>query len=179
MQGKIRFSAVAAVAENGVIGHRNDMPWYLPSDFKNFVALTKNKPVIMGRKTFESIGKPLKNRDNIVLTRTHSWSAEGVIVVHSVEQAIQTGEKCARRRGVSEIIHGGGGALYSAMFHLLDRLYITRVHLEPEGDTLFPNIDPDCWTIVEQRPLEKTERDTASMTLVVYDRITYGIGNPG
>lgn len=139
-------SLIAAVAKNGVIGTKNDLPWNLPEDLKRFRELTAGKTVIMGRKTFDSIfarlGKALPNRTNIVITRqTDIKMPEGVIVQSSIEDAL-------RSHGGSDVFVIGGGEIYRQTIELADTLYITHVEKEVEGDTRFPKIDPKKWRLV-------------------------------
>src|SRR5262245_8417642 len=125
-------SLIVAMAENGVIGRDNALPWRLPEDLRRFKTITMGKPVIMGRKTFESIGKPLPGRTNIVLTRDKSWSADGVSVVHSFDEAM------ARAGEVAEVAVIGGAELFRMALARADRIYLTLVHAEVAGDVVFP-----------------------------------------
>lgn len=139
------ISLIAAVAKNGVIGEKNNLPWHLPEDLKRFKDLTAGKTVIMGRKTFESIfsrlGKPLPNRTNVVITRqTNMQLPEGVVVQSSIEDAL-------RSHGGSDIFVIGGGEIYRQTIDHADRLYITHVDQEVAGDTIFPYIDPKKWRL--------------------------------
>ena len=161
---------IAAVAENGVIGRDNDMPWKLSSDLKRFKALTLGKPVVMGRKTFESIGRPLPGRPNIVVTRNPDFSAEGIEVVSSLDAALDLAKRLAAEEEVDEVMVIGGGALYADAIAHADRLYITRVHAAPEGDTRFPEIDPAIWTESARETCVRGERDSADMTFLTYRR---------
>ncbi len=138
-------SIVAAVAENGVIGRKGDLPWRIPSEMRHFRRLTLGKPVIMGRTTFASLKKPLGGRDNIILTRQPDVQAGGAIVVGSVEEALDLAADCARRRNAGEIMVIGGAEIYAAMVPYARRLYLTRVHASPEGDAYFPSIDLTDW----------------------------------
>ncbi|MEO1198192.1 MAG: dihydrofolate reductase [Pseudomonadota bacterium] len=165
-----RIVAVVAVARNGVIGRDNGLPWRLRSDLKQFRALTMGKPVIMGRKTFQSIGKPLDGRDNIVVTRDTGFQADGVIVADSPNAALDLGRHLARRAAVDEVCVIGGAALYTELMHQIDRLYVTDVNLEPGGDAHFPAIDPAIWKETSRKHMEAGDRDDASFDIVVYDR---------
>jgi dihydrofolate reductase len=145
---KPRYGAlvlVAAVADNGVIGQGGDLPWRLPSDLKHFRSLTMGKPVVMGRKTYLSIGKPLAGRTTIVTSRDPALAIPGAIVVASLERALAVARGDALRRGVSETIIAGGADLYAQAMPLADRLEITHVRATPDGDTVFPEIDPALW----------------------------------
>jgi dihydrofolate reductase len=168
----IRLSIIAAVAENGVIGAGNAMPWRLSGDLKRFKALTMGKPVIMGRKTFESIGKPLAGRVNFVVTRQKDFAPEGVTVVPSVDAALVAAEAGARAAADDEIMVIGGGEVYRAAFERADRLYITHVEAAPGGDTHFPAIDPAVWRATTAERLPSGPKDSAATTFVIYERTT-------
>jgi dihydrofolate reductase len=167
----IRLSIVAAVAENGVIGSGNALPWKLSSDMKRFKALTMGKPVIMGRKTFEAIGKPLAGRVNIVVSGQRGYAPDGVTVAPSLDAALVKAEEGARATGDEEIVVIGGGEIYQAAIGLADRLYITHVEAAPEGDARFPPIDPAHWRATTAERLPAGPRDSAATTFVVYERI--------
>ena len=130
-------SLVVAVARNGVIGRDNDLPWRLPDDLKHFKAITLGKPVVMGRRTFESIGRPLPGRENRVVSRRPDFDAPGCRVFASLEEALVGAEP--------EVMVIGGGQIYAAALPLAQRLYLTEVDAELEGDAKFPEIDPDAW----------------------------------
>lgn len=136
---------IAAVAENGVIGQGGVMPWRLKSDMQHFRELTMGKPVVMGRKTYDSLQiRPLPGRTTIVATRDKSFTAPGVLVAPSLDAALQAARGDAMRRG-SDIMVIGGAEIYAQAMPLADRLEITQVHMKPEGDTMFPPIDPAVW----------------------------------
>lgn len=166
----VSISLIAAVAENGVIGRDNDMPWKISSDLNRFKALTMGKPVVMGRKTFQSIGRALPGRKNIVVTRDSSFTAADIQTVHSLEDGLELAREHADVDGANEIMVIGGGALYAEAMPLAERLYITRVHAQPDGDTHFPEIDPASWEEISNETCPRGERDTASTSLVVYRR---------
>jgi dihydrofolate reductase len=157
---------IAAVGSNGVIGAKNGIPWRLPSDFAHFKRSTLGKPLIMGRKTFESIGKPLPGRTNIVVTRQPDYRPGGVLVFASFAAALAHAQSLA----VAEVMIGGGGEIYREAMPLADRLYITHVDAAPEGDTSFPEIDPDVWAVVDEPKLAPDLRDTATYRVKVYER---------
>lgn len=161
---------VAAVADNGVIGREGSLPWRLKSDLKNFRAVTTGKPVVMGRKTYLSIGKPLTGRTNIVVSRNPDFAAPGVVVASSLASALAVADGDARRRGADAIAVIGGAELYAATIADADRLIVTRVHLRPEGDTLFPSIDPALWQEIESRAHAPGPDDAAAFTVLVYAR---------
>jgi len=164
------ISMIAAVARNGVIGAHNAMPWRLPSDFAFFKRTTMGKPLVMGRKTFESIGKPLPGRINIVVTRQAGYQPEGVLVFSDLAAAIGHAQSMAAADGHGEVFIGGGGEIYNEAMPLADRLYITHVDLAPEGEARFPVIDPDAWEAVEEPDVPLTGKDSATFRTVIYAR---------
>ena len=164
------ISFVVAVAQNGVIGRDNGLPWRLSSDMKRFKAITMGKPLIMGRKTFESIGRVLDGRDVIVVTRQSNFAPVGVFVAASLEAALKLAEERAAARGSDEICIGGGGEIYAAAMPLADHLNVTHVAAQPGGDTLFPEISSAEWTVVSREPLPQSEGDTATAEHIVYAR---------
>jgi dihydrofolate reductase len=162
---------VAAVAENGVIGRDNRLPWRLKSDLKHFRALTLGKPVLMGRKTFLSIGKPLPGRTNIVVSRNPDFSAPGVAVARDLAAALGVAHGDALRRGVEEIMVMGGAQIFAELLPSAARLEITRVHASPEGDTVFPPIDPAVWRETASVDHEVGPSDDAAFTVLTYRRM--------
>jgi dihydrofolate reductase len=162
-----RLSLVAAVAKNGVIGRDNAMPWRLPSDLKRFKALTTGHPVVMGRKTFQSIGKPLPGRENIVASRG-DFRAAGASVVPSLEAAVSRAAEIAGRGGEVFII--GGAEIYRQAVPIADRLYITEVDAAPEGEAAFPEIDRSVWRETSREKVKHPEGDSAASSFVIYDR---------
>ena len=136
---------VAAIGDNFVIGREGQLPWRLKSDLQHFRNVTLNRPVIMGRKTHELIGKVLPGRTNIVLTRDLTWVAPGAVLATSLDAALSFARSDAAKRGVDEIMVIGGSDIFSATMPMADRLEITHVHASPEGDTVFPLIDPEVW----------------------------------
>lgn len=167
---KFTISFVVAVAENGVIGRDGTLPWRVAHDLKAFRRLTIGKPVIMGRKTFDSIGKPLDGRDNIVVTRNPDFGAPGVERVGSIDDALALARTRAAARGVDEITVIGGAEIFAASLAHADRIYLTRIHARPEGDTVFPELDPGVWREVSQAQIPPDDRDTATATLYTYER---------
>jgi dihydrofolate reductase len=160
---------IAAMGRNGVIGVDGGLPWRLPSDLKRFKAVTMGRPVIMGRKTHESIGRPLPGRQNIVVTRRTEYQAGSVIVAHSLGDALAI----ARSENPSgEIFVIGGGELYAEAMPMAGKLYITHVDAEPKGDTRFPDIDPAFWRPVMREKIPACPDDSAAMEFVVYERKT-------
>lgn len=163
---------VAAVAENGVIGRDNAMPWRLKSDLKHFRALTMGKPIVMGRRTFESLAGPLKGRTNIVVSRDPKFDAPGILVASSLDHALAAARGDALRRGVSEIMVVGGSHLFAALMPKAARLEVTHIHTSPDGDTFFPPIDPAIWKEVARAEHAQTPDDSAPFTCVTYQRTT-------
>ena len=162
---------VAAVAENGVIGRSGGLPWRLKSDLARFRAITAGHPVVMGRKTFLSIGKPLRDRTTIVVTRDPAFAAAGIVTAPSLEAAITAAQGDALRRGAAAIIIAGGAALYAATIGVVARLEITRVHASPPGDTLFPSLDPAQWRETARHEFSAGPEDDAAFSAVTYERI--------
>lgn len=161
---------VAAVAENNVIGFRGGMPWHLRSDLAHFRALTINKPVVMGRKTFASIGKPLPQRTNIVVTRDARLAIQDAVLAPDIETALAIAREDAQKRGVDEIMVIGGSDIFAATMPQADRLEITHVHASPEGDVRFPPIDPAIWQEASRKEHPAGPHDTASFAVAVYTR---------
>jgi dihydrofolate reductase len=161
---------IVAVAENGVIGQGNAIPWRLKSDMQRFKALTMGKPVVMGRKTFESLRRPLPGRTNIVITRNADFQAAGAVVATSFEAARSVALGDALRRFATEIVVIGGAEIYAQWMAVADRLEVTEVHGRPDGDTFFPPIDPAEWEEVARAPQAKAEGDMADFSYVTYKR---------
>lgn len=155
---------ITAVSENNVIGNEGKIPWHLPDDLKHFKELTEGHSVIMGRKTFESIGKPLPNRRNIVITRQHV-SFDGCEVVHSLEEALKV---CVDE---SEVWVIGGGEIYREALPRADRIELTRVHVKVDGDAFFPKVDSSQWHLKRGFRHESDERHAYPFTFQTYDRI--------
>jgi dihydrofolate reductase len=172
---KISIILVAAVADNGVIGQEGGLPWRLKSDMAHFRAITMGKPVVMGRKTYTSIGGPLKGRTNIIVSRDRSFSVRGVLVVASLAAAFDVARGDALRRGADAIAVIGGADLYAQCMGLADRLLITHVHLCPTGETRFPTIDAATWQAAGQTEHAAGRGDEAGFTLVEYVRIKGGV----
>nr|AIA16587.1 Dihydrofolate reductase [uncultured bacterium] len=162
-----RIAFVVAVARNGVIGRKGDLPWRISSDLKRFKQITMGKPVIMGRKTWESLPRrPLAGRLNIVITRHREYSAPGAVVVASVDAALAE----ARQERPEEICVIGGSEIFRAFLPMADRLYLTEVDLEPEGDAVFPPLDFTQWTETSREVHPRAENDDAGFVLRVLDR---------
>ena len=167
---------VAAVADNGVIGQAGALPWRIKSDLRNFRAITMGKPVVMGRKTYLSIGRPLAGRTNIVVSRNRDFAAPGIIVAFGIETALAAARGDALRRAAAAIVVIGGAEIYAHVMERADRLVITRVHLRPDGDTLFPVIDPALWREVERGEQAPGPDDAAGFTVLVYERQATHLG---
>ena len=159
---------IAAAAENGVIGRGGVMPWRLRSDMQHFRALTMGKPVVMGRKTWASLQvKPLPRRTSIVVTRDQNFTAPGALVARSLDVALEAARGDALRRG-TDIMVIGGAEIYAQAMPLADRLEITRIHMQPEGDTVFPPIDPAVWREASLEAHPAGEGDDAAFDFVSY-----------
>lgn len=167
---RIETIIVAAVGENGVIGRDNALPWRLKSDLQYFKAVTMGKPVVMGRKTYMSIGKPLAGRTNIVVTRDTSFSAPGVITAPSIPQAMALARTDALERGADAIAVIGGTEIFAQTIADADRLVLTRVHMSPEGESAFPAIDPKTWREIERREQPPGPGDDCGFTYLTYIR---------
>lgn len=162
---------VAAVAENGVIGRDGALPWRLKSDMQHFRRLTIGRPVVMGRKTYESIGKPLKDRTNIVISRDAAYAPHGVTVTHSLDDAIEVARDDARQRGADSIAIIGGSGVFADSLAVADRLEITQVHATPAGDTYFPSIDTEIWKETARMRQEAAPQDDADVSFITYERV--------
>lgn len=161
------LAIIAACDKNRVIGHGGSLPWDIPADMQYFREMTRGKPVIMGRKTHESIGRALPKRLNIVVTRQSDYQpAEGCTVALSLEEAIQLGKQAAAETGADEIMLIGGGQLYRQALPLAERIYLTQVEAEFPGDTYFPELAPDEWQLVSER----TEQDSTTAGFVLHFR---------
>jgi dihydrofolate reductase len=167
---EVKITLVVAAARNGVIGKDGGLPWRLSSDLKRFKANTIGRPVIMGRKTWQAIGKPLPGRDNIVVTRDPGFAPEGVFIAADIDTAIVTGRAKAMEAGVKEICVIGGGEIYRQTFDLADRLVVTFVEADIDGDTSFPKIDSDVWQAVSSENHPAGEKDSHATRHVVYER---------
>lgn len=163
-------SIIVAVAENGVIGAGGTLPWRMPSDLKTFRRLTMGKPIVMGRKTFGSLKKPLDGRTNIVVTRDSLFEAEGVTVVNSFADAMVVARIVARTSGADEVMVIGGSEIFAHALPLAQRIYLTRIAGNPAGDVYMPALAPADWTEVSTEPLPKGERDEYAAVLHILER---------
>jgi len=157
------ISLIAAMDKNRLIGRANGLPWHLPADFKHFKEITMAKPVVMGRKTFESIGKALPGRKNIVISRS-GFKADGVVGVDSIESALQAAANA------EEVMVIGGASFYEQMIDKADRMYLTHVDAECEGDAWFPDFDDSQWEVVSEQQYDADEKNNYSFTVKCYQR---------
>lgn len=164
------ISFVVAMTENNVIGRDGGLPWRLSSDLKRFKTLTIGKPVVMGRICYESIGRPLPGRPNIVITRSMDFKPQGVIVVHSMEDAMDVAIAEAEKLGVDEVCVIGGGVVYREAMELATILHVTHIEATIDGDTFFPEIDPAIWEAGEAEEIPAGEKDDFSTRFVTYRR---------
>ena len=155
-----------AAANNNGIGKEGKLPWHLPADMKHFKNITWGLPVVMGRKTFESIGKVLPGRKNIVITRQTGWEAEGVVVVKKIEDALIV----AAETDAKEVMVVGGGEIYKLIFEKARRIYLTRVDADTEADTFFPAIEPGQWQMVSQQNHEADAKNAYNYSFQVWER---------
>ncbi|PTY37486.1 dihydrofolate reductase [Saccharospirillum sp. MSK14-1] len=166
----MRIAMIWAMSENRVIGRDNKLPWYLPNDLKYFKQVTSGKPVIMGRKTYDSIGRPLPNRTNIVISRDTGFRAEGCQVVHSLDEALELAGAQLAVNGGDEVIVMGGAQIYAEALPRADRLYVTQVHATVEGDAFFPTIDFNAWQEQGREDFSAEGPNPYDYSFVVYDR---------
>ena len=161
---------IAAVARNGVIGFEGRMPWRLPGDMVHFKAMTGGKPVVMGRRTFETIGHPLSGRPTLVLSGDPRFAPPGVTVARSIDALFGAAQAAGARIGADAIMVAGGGSLYEEFLPQADRIILTEVDAEPTGDTLFPRLDPTVWREQERRRPERHDGDTTSYSFLTFTR---------
>ncbi len=165
IQNKPTISIIVAMSENRVIGNDNSLPWYLPADLKHFKAMTIGKPIVMGRKTWESLPGKLPDRTHIIITSNPDYVAEGCVVVHSLEQALEA------MGDVPEVMIVGGAMLYAQTLPIADRLYLTLVETQVEGDALFPEYDPGQWQEVERKHHPADEKNPYAYSFVTLSRV--------
>lgn len=166
----MKRSMIVAMSENRVIGINNKLPWYLPNDLKYFKQVTMGKPIVMGRKTFESIGKPLPGRANIIITRNKDWAAEGVKVSHSLEQAFELAQAVGEIDGKDELMIIGGDQIYKSCLACVDRIYLTQVHAHVEGDAWFPDVDWSQWQEIGREDFSAEGPNPYDYSFIVFDR---------
>lgn len=165
------LAIIVAAAENGVIGREGQLPWHLSADLRRFRSLTTGHSIVMGRKTYESIGRPLPDRRSIVLSRNPSYAPDGVEVVTDLDQAL------ARTAGESEIFIIGGSQLYQAALPRVDRIYLTEVAAQVAGDVQIPQIDWTAWDLLEELPSQTDEKSGLRFTFKTFDRRTAATGD--
>jgi dihydrofolate reductase len=163
----MRISAIAAMSKNRVIGKDNQLPWHLPADMKFFQRTTKGHHVIMGRKNYQSLGKPLSDRTNIVITRNPNFVSSGCLVVHTLEEALAL----AHRAGEEEAFIIGGGEIYRLAMDYLDRIYLTTIDLVIHGDVSFPEFDQAQWHLVQEEYFQQDEKNAYAFVIQIFDRI--------
>jgi len=166
-----KLCAVVAMDKNRVIGREGDLPWRLPSDLKHFKRLTLGKPCLMGRKTWESLPFPLPGRPNLVLTRNTDYKAKGAELFSEMHAMIGRGYELAGAMGVDEVMLIGGAQLYATLLPRCDRLYVTRVEAEVQGDALFPEIDPQIWRCLSDAGPIKGSKDDHPFYVAQFDRV--------
>lgn len=162
----VTISLLVAADETNVIGKDNALPWHLPNDLRYFKNLTWAMPVLMGRKTFDSIGKVLPGRLNIVITRNGNWKFDGVTVVHSLDDALEAG----RKAGAKEIFVIGGAAIFDSALPQADRVYLTRIHSTFDGDTYFPSLNTSEWELTKEQPCKSDAKNPYDHTFQVWQR---------
>ena len=160
------ISTIVAVAKNNVIGKDNDIPWYLPADLKYFKKVTTGHYIVMGRKCYESIGRPLPKRTNVIVTRNPFFIATGCLVTHNVAEAVQLAEA----NGEEEVFIIGGGQIYEIALPHVNRIYLTEVDLEVEGDIFFPEINPKEWRLIEEIKHDADEKNEYDYTFKILER---------
>lgn len=166
----MKISLIVAAAENRCIGINNALPWYLPEDLKYFKRVTMGKPIIMGRKTFESIGKPLPGRANIVITNNKNYFHEGIKVTTSLNEAIKVAESIGLIDGQEEVMVIGGAGIYALCLPQADRLYYTKVHASVNGDAFFPEVNWDEWKLIDQEDHLPSGSNPHAYSFCVYDK---------
>ena len=166
----MEISFVVAVTRNNVIGRDGGLPWRLSTDLRRFKALTVGKPVVMGRVCYDSIGRPLPGRPNIVITRNADFAPEGIVVAHSPDEGLAAAEREAGRLGVGEICVIGGGVIYRELLDRATLLHVTHVEADIEGDTFFPAIDPAIWDAGPAEHVPTGEKDDYATRFVTYRR---------
>lgn len=161
------ISSIVAVGHHNVIGHDNQIPWYLPADLKYFKAITTGHHVIMGKNCYLSIGKPLPNRTNVIITRDPFFISTGCVVVHSIKEALQI----AFENGEEEAFIIGGGQIYDQTSELWDKIYLTEVDVKAKGNVFFPTVDPNEWLIVSEKRCHADEKNEYNYTFKILERI--------
>jgi dihydrofolate reductase len=168
--GGRKLALIVARTRNGVIGRDNGMPWHLPEDLRYFKRVTMNKPIIMGRNTWESLGKPLPGRDNIVVTRNEKFYAHGATVVNDIDTALLLADSLAAARGVDEIMVIGGAQIYREVMPRVDRAYITEIDAEIDGDTFFPALHAAEWQEMSRETHAPCDKNPYRYSFVTLER---------
>jgi dihydrofolate reductase (EC 1.5.1.3) len=167
----MRKALIVAMARNRVIGRNNKLPWYLPGDLRYFKQATMGKPIIMGRKTWDSIGRPLPGRMNVVISRNPEWQAPaGTVAAASLNEALLKAEAQAELEGGDEVMIIGGGQIYAEALPMVDRIYITQVHAEVDGDAFFPEVNWDEWEEIGREDFSASDNNPYDYSFVVYQR---------
>ena len=166
----VQLAVIVAAADNGVIGCNDALPWHLPEDLRYFKRVTMGKPIIMGRNTWESIGRPLPGRTNIVITRDKTFTAAGVKIVHSLEDALSLAQSISLIDGAQEVVVIGGAQIYALALPIADRLYLTQVHAEVEGDAHFPVFDLTQWEELGREDYSASGPNPYDYSFVVLER---------
>lgn len=167
MLKNMTLSIITAVSQNNIIGGQNTLLWNLPADMKHFKDMTTGHTIVMGRKTFESIGRPLPNRRNIVVTKNVDYKAEGAEIYHSIDKALENLKNLDE-----EIFIIGGGEIYRQTFNIADKLYVTKIDQDFEGDTSFPDIDESMWKKISEENHEPDEKNNLSFSFIAYNKKT-------
>jgi len=165
-----KLIVVVAVARNGVIGADNRVPWRVPTDLKHFKELTWGKPLIIGRRTWQSLERPLPNRDIVVVSRDPSFAASGAHVARSAEEGLAAARRIASGKGAQEIVVGGGTGIYEAYLDEIETVFLTEIELEPHGDAFFPRLDPQKWIETYREKPPRGPRDEADFSFVTLER---------
>jgi len=166
----VKLAFVVAAAKNGVIGRNGDLPWRLSTDLKHFKALTLGKPIVMGRRTWDSVGRPLPGRETIVVTRDPHFAASGAHIAHSIDDGLQLAAKQAEQMKADTIMIVGGSHIFAALLERADIIHLTEVDLEPEGDAIFPALDPAKWIETACEAPPRGPNDEANVRFLTYAR---------
>ncbi len=162
------LSHIVAASENNVIGAKNELPWHLPNDFKYFKNKTWGMPVIMGRKSYESLKKSLPGRVNIVVTKKTNWQPDDVFVVNNIDDAIAK----AKESDAKEIFIIGGGEIFKQTINIVSKIYLTRIHATVDGDTFYPELDKEKWKLIDQQSFPADEKNNYAYTFEVWENKT-------
>lgn len=166
----MKLASIVAQSSNRVIGRNNCLPWYLPEDLRYFKRITQGKPIVMGRKTFESIGKPLPGRTNIVLTQDKTYQQSGVKIVHSLQEALDLAEQQSIIDDSDEVLIIGGAEIYRLAMSKVERIYLTQVHANIDGDAFFPQFNADDWSEVFREDFVAKDPNPFDYSFIVLDR---------